>query len=230
MSKSRVGILLLFAVLFIPQCITVPAMYETTEAKKERRAGISAQYGKGSYTGLCSSTRYYYNHASLMDDLGTYRNYGKMIEVGAEAGASANGFYETSSDTTYRNEGVILQLDGRITGKIVTPTKLLRLGLKVAPGGLIYSGIAYRNGELSEGLELGLSGHWGIIVGIGEPEFMSIGCHFHHIIYPLMYPFLSLAYHHKKYSFTSGILLPWKKDPEDTCPSSHLLIGLGLHY
>jgi len=208
-------------------------MYETAEAKQEKRAGISAQYGRGTYKGLCESTKYNYKYGGLRVDYGNVKEYGKLIEAGYELGASVNGFDETSEDANYYNRGMILQMDGRLTGKIVTPTTPVRLGLKVAPGLLLYGGINQRNGEFDGGVEIGSLFYSSFLLGIGNPEFLTVVYHCYPFpYYPAgpYYSFLSLTYHHEEYSITAGGLLPIGHNNDIETPKYHFTLGLGIHY
>ncbi len=230
-SKPIFGLVLLFLILFLPQCITVPAMYETAEAREEKRAGISGQYGEGSYKGLCESTKYNYKYGGIRADYGDVKKYGNIIEAGYEIGSSVNMLYETSSsDTNYRNEAIMLQLDGRFTGKVVTPTNPVRLGLKAAPGLLVYGGVSRINGRNDIGGEIyGLS-YFSLLLGIGNPEFLTIGYSYYPFLYTNFEPYYSIltaTYHYKKYSITAGGLLPLG---QDETPKYHFILGIGIHY
>ncbi|MGB9721827.1 MAG: hypothetical protein ACPL28_10155 [bacterium] len=211
----------------MPQCITVPAMYETAETKQEKRAGISAQYGEGHYTGLCTSTKYNYKYGGMRVDYGNVKKYGNIIE----AGSSIAGFYETSSDTNYENEGLIVQLDGRLTGKIVTPTSPVRLGLKLAPGLILFGGISQRNGEHDVGGEYGFLSYASLLVGAGNPEFLTVAYHYFPYYYYLKpsFNFLTITVHRRNYSITAGGFIPIYRNG-DEIPKYHFTLGAGIHY
>lgn len=230
-SKPICGLVLLFLILFVPQCITVPVMYETAEVREEKRAGISGQYGEGSYKGLCESTKYNYKYGGVRIDYKFRKNYGNMMEIGHELGGSINGLYETSSsDTSYRHVAIMLQLDARFTGKVVTPTNPVRLGLKAAPGLLAYGGFSHINGRYDIGGEIyGLS-YFSLLLGIGNPEFLTIGYNYYPFLYTTFEPYYSIltaTYHYKKYSVTAGGLLPLG---QDEVPKYHFILGIGIHY
>lgn len=232
LTAPLIGLFLLFVLLFLPQCITIPAMYETAEPKEEKRGGISAQYGEGSYRGLCESTKYNYKYAGLRVDYGNAKRHKDIIEAGFEIGSSLNGFFETSnSDTNYQQEAIMLQLDGRLTGKIVTPTNPVRLGLKAAPGLLIYGGVSRINGRYYSGGEISGLSYLSFLLGIGNPEFLTIGFSYYPLFYTTLEPYyvvVTATYHHKKYSLTAGGLLPRSYD--DEIPEYHFVLGLGMHY
>ena len=227
MNKARLGIAILFAVLFIPQCLTVPAMYETAEAKQEMRTGVSVQYGEGSYdtglyTGLCSSTRYYYQYGGARVDYARTRKFSEAIEAGYEIGGSIIGYNETSDDTLYWNREALLQVDARPAVKIVTPTKKVRLGLKIAPGLLFYGGVAHQNTGTELVRELLGFPYASLLCGIGRPEFLTISLNF-----PYLY--IGLTYHYKNTSFSTSFLFPPFRG-ETEAPSKFFSIGLGWHY
>ncbi|MGQ9534663.1 MAG: hypothetical protein ACUVTF_05435, partial [bacterium] len=231
MSKARLGIMILFAVLFLPQCITVPAMYENAEAKQEKRRGVSVQYGEGSYKGLCASTRYYYKYAGARVDYARSKRFSEAIEAGYEIGGSIIGYNETSDDTLHINQGALLQVDARPAVKIVTPTKKVRLGLKIAPGLLFYGGIAHKNTGTDIGGELFSFSYASLLFGIGTPEFltMSLNVPFYFCA-PFPYPYIGLTHHYKNTSFSACVLIPHFTNTETETPSYFLSIGFGWHY
>ena len=212
MRKPLIAIIVIFMVLFIPQCITVPAMYETAEAKQETRIGVSVQYGKGSYWGLCSSNRYYYKYAGARVDYSRGKKFSEVIEAGYEVGGSIVGYNETSDDTLYLNQGAILQVDARPAVKIVTPTKKVRLGLKIAPGLLFYDGIAHQNTgpDISGGLFI--FSYASLLFGIGTPEFLTMSLN-------VPYPYIGLTHHYKNTSFSACVLIPHFTNTEIETPS-----------
>jgi hypothetical protein len=185
MHKSLIGLFLLFAILFVPQCITVPAMYETAEAKEEKRAGVSAQYGRGNYSvSFCeNTTRYDYKYGGLRVDYANVKKTGKLLEAGYELGASVNGFDETNVETNAHRRAIMLQIDGRLTGKIVTPTSPVRLGLKAAPGLLLHGGISHRAGKYESGGGISMLSYVSFLLGVGNPEFLTVAYHYYHYEY-----------------------------------------------
>lgn len=229
--KPFIGLVIIFSFLLIPQCITVPVIYETTETKDEKRIGISAQYGEGSYS-LCGSS-YNYKYGGIRADYGYSRKQGNIVESGFELGGSINGVYETSSgEQEYKRETIMFQFDGRLTGKIVTPTNPIRVGIKLAPGFLIYGGISRLNGKYEAGGEIAFLSYGALLLGIGSPEFLTIGYSYYPYGYyfiPPYYSFLTLSYHHKKYSITASSLFPLGEE-ESEIPKFHYSIGLGIHY
>ncbi len=232
-SKPIIGLIIIFCILFLPQCITVPAMYETAEAKKEKRVGVSAQYCEGTYKGLCESTKYTYKYGGIRTDYCAVEKHTSYVESGFEAGASINGYTETREEPGYEHKGVIIQLDVRPTGKIVTPTDPVRLGLKVAPGLLFYGGISRRDGQYDVGGEIGSLSYVSVLLGIGKPEFLTMGYHYYPYLYylPAGFSFLSLALHYKKYSLSLGTwMIPVSKDESEVVPERHFILGLGIHY
>jgi len=207
-------------------------MYETAEAKKEKRVGISGQYGEGTYTGLCESTKYTYKYGGIRADYSAVEEYMSFIEAGFEAGASISGYIETKDEPDYDHKGAIVQLDIRPIGKIVTPTDPVRLGLKVAPGLLFYGGVSKRNAQYDIGGEIGSLSYVSALLGIGKPEFLTVGYHYCPYLYylPDGFSFVSLAMHYKKYSFTLGTFIPLSTDESEVIPKRHFILGLGIHY
>ncbi len=231
-SKPIIGLIIIFCILFLPQCITVPAMYETAEAKKEKRVGASAQYGEGTYTGLCESTKYTYKYGGIRADYCAVEKHMGFIEAGFEAGASISGYVESNDEPDYEHKGAIIQLDARPTGKIVTPTEPVRLGLKVAPGLIFCGSIDRINGKYNTGGDIGAISYVSILLGIGKPEILTVGYSFYPYSFylPAGLPFLSLALHYKKYSLSLGTWLPVSQDESEVTPKRHFLLGLGIHY
>ncbi|MCX7995969.1 MAG: hypothetical protein N3A65_09440 [candidate division WOR-3 bacterium] len=230
-AKPFIGLIIIFSVLFLPRCITVPAMYETAETKDEKRIGFSTQYGEGNYS-LCGSS-YNYKYGGVRADWGYSKKQSEIIETGLELGGSINGVYEIpDSNHTHKREIIILQTDVRLTGKVVTATDPLRMGIKLAPGFLLYGCASRSDGNYDVGGEFSFLSYGALLVGIGNPEFFTIGIEYYPFLYyitPKYYSFLTLTYHHKKYSVTGGCLLPFGKE-ESLVPKFHYSIGLGIHY
>ncbi|MGQ9816766.1 MAG: hypothetical protein ACUVQ3_02280 [bacterium] len=228
MSKARLGIVILFAVLFLSQCITMPAMYETAETKQEKRRGVSVQYGDGCYT-VFTTTRYYYAGARV--DYARSKRFGKAIEAGYEIGGSIIGYKETSSD----ERGVLVQFDGRPSVKLVTPTEIMRLGLKFAPGLFVFGCIAHQNTGTAIGGAPFVFSYASLLFGIGSPEFLTMSLNFpfviiegHHL-YPKILN-IGLTSHYKNTSVNTTFLFPHFTSEETEDRFRSFSIGIGWHY
>ncbi|MEO0253867.1 MAG: hypothetical protein ABIN20_00385 [candidate division WOR-3 bacterium] len=203
--------------LFILSCMTMPFMYETLEPKTEKRMGVSLHYGIENF-----------KFGGIRGDYEKSKSFLRKIELGYGFGTSINNIVNEQSSKDIR-----LQIDGGIYGKVVSPTDPVRFGLKIHFRPSLFLGLPQRDGIIKDiWAPIGIS----LLSGFGNPEFLTVGSHIYiqplgTNIFPLIPPFISLTYHHKKYAIALIATIPVGIEYEgEPLYFPYFGMGLGLHY
>lgn len=179
----RIAILIV-SLLFFPLCVSTPINYDTAEVNPGRGKVVVGVGGKG-FSGrysACGGT-YTYAGGGVRGDVQAGYGINRAVEVGAQGGVFGGTYKEEPTgggttqglDASGRDAGAsggngasyFLMADAYVYAKLTTPTKGVRLALKVAPGAGF---MTYGDGSGFYPI-----GYTDILLGFGSPERFTLG-------------------------------------------------------